>query len=201
MTKKYINFTTHNFLAEIREVAKMARIRMIKEEEATGRVKEVYQDIKACFGVVPNLFKAMALRPEILDANWNKTKAVLMSGIVSRETKEMIAVVVSKANSCDYCVNAHSTALKMLGFTEERIQKLLTNIGSADLDNKTKRILQFSINATRDPRRISEEEVKELKHMGISDGELLEIVSTMDMFTSYNKFLDTLSVEIESIGR
>lgn len=179
----------------------MARIEMIAEGDADGKIKEVYDEIKASFGLVPNLFKTMALRPEILEANWNKTKAVLMSGLVPRETKEMIAVVVSKANSCDYCVNAHSTALKMLGFSDEKIEKLLTNIESMGLDDKTRGILQFSIDATREPHKITEEDVRELKDMGITDGELLEIVSTMDMFTSYNKFLDALGVEIDSIGR
>ncbi len=83
----------------------MASIRMIPEEEATGKVKETYEEIKAQLGIdfVPNLYKAMAVKPEYLQANWNKVKAVMVqTGKLDRLTKEIIAVAVSAVSGCDY---------------------------------------------------------------------------------------------------
>jgi len=83
----------------------MATIRMIPEEEATGRVKDIYAEIRSTFGIdfVPNLYKVMAPNPAYLEANWNKVKAVMIeSGKLDRLTKEIVAVAVSAVNSCDY---------------------------------------------------------------------------------------------------
>jgi alkylhydroperoxidase family enzyme len=83
----------------------MAAIKMVEEEEAAGRVKDLYAEIKDTFGIdfVPNLYKAMAPNPAYLEANWSKVKAVMIeSEHLDRLTKEIIAVAVSAVNSCDY---------------------------------------------------------------------------------------------------
>ncbi len=83
----------------------MASIKMISEEEATGSVKELYEDIKAQLGInfVPNLYKVMAAKPGYLEANWNKVKAVMVEkGKLDRLTKEIIAVTVSAVLGCRY---------------------------------------------------------------------------------------------------
>ncbi len=83
----------------------MATIKMISEENATGKVKEVYEEIKSKLGVdfVPNLYKVMAPKPAYLEATWNKVKAVMIEpGKLDRLTKEIIAVAVSAALGCEY---------------------------------------------------------------------------------------------------
>ncbi len=83
----------------------MAAINMISEDQATGRVKEIYADIRAQLGIdfVPNLYKVMAAKPGYLEANWNKVKAIMVApGKLDRLTKEIIAVAVSAVNACDY---------------------------------------------------------------------------------------------------
>ena len=83
----------------------MASIRMISEETATGKVRAIYEEIKARLGIdfVPNLYKVMASKPDYLEANWNKVKAVMIEpGKLNRLTKEIVAVAVSAVNGCDY---------------------------------------------------------------------------------------------------
>ena len=83
----------------------MASIRMIPEEEAEGKVKAIYEDIKESLGIdfVPNLYKVMAPCPDYLEANWSKVKAVMVrQGKLDRLTKEIIAVAVSAVNGCEY---------------------------------------------------------------------------------------------------
>jgi len=83
----------------------MASARMIPEEEATGRVKEIYGEIQSRLGIdfVPNLYKVMAPNPGYLEANWNKVKAVMVEeGELDRLTKEIIAVAVSAMGGCEY---------------------------------------------------------------------------------------------------
>ena len=83
----------------------MSTIRMIPEEQATGVVSEIYDEIKSTFGIdfVPNLYKVMAPSPAYLQANWNKVKAVMVESVgLDRLTKEIIAVAVSAVNGCEY---------------------------------------------------------------------------------------------------
>lgn len=83
----------------------MAAIAMVSEDEATGKVAEIYADIKMTLGIdfVPNLYKVMAPKPAYLEANWMKVKAVMAApGKLDRLTKEIIAVAVSAVNACAY---------------------------------------------------------------------------------------------------
>jgi alkylhydroperoxidase family enzyme len=83
----------------------MASIRMVPEDEAVGKVKAIYQEIKQQFGIdfVPNLYRVMATNPGYLEANWNKVKAVMFAPRkLDRLTKEIIAVAVSAVLGCRY---------------------------------------------------------------------------------------------------
>ncbi len=83
----------------------MASIKMVPEDEATGRVKSIYEEIKREFGIdfVPNLYRVMATNPGYLEANWNKVKAIIFaSDKLDRLTKEIIAVAVSAVQGCRY---------------------------------------------------------------------------------------------------
>ena len=83
----------------------MASVKLIPEDEATGKVKALYDEIKSELAIdfVPNLYRAMASNPDYLEANWRKVKAVMFqSQRLDRQTKEIIAVAVSAVNACHY---------------------------------------------------------------------------------------------------
>ena len=83
----------------------MASIKMIDEIDASGKVKEIYDEIKKSLGIdfVPNLYKVMAHNPDYLEVNWNKTKTVMhQNGKLDAVTKEAIAIAVATTIGCDY---------------------------------------------------------------------------------------------------
>jgi alkylhydroperoxidase/carboxymuconolactone decarboxylase family protein YurZ len=83
----------------------MASIKMIHENEANGKVEEIYEDIKTKLGIdfVPNLYKVMASKPDYLEANWNKVSTIMINpGKLDRLTKEIIALAVSAVMGCEY---------------------------------------------------------------------------------------------------
>jgi len=83
----------------------VASTKMIPEDEATDKVKEIYDDIRQTLGIdfVPNMYKAMAPKPGYLEANWNKVKAVMKGpGKLDQLTREIIAVSVSAVMGCEY---------------------------------------------------------------------------------------------------
>src|SRR5665648_79522 len=161
----------------------MTRIKLIEKEDANDVVRAIYADIETGFGMIPNLFKTYANFPALLQVNWEKTKVLLMGGELSRELKESIAVVVSAANSCNYCVASHSMSLQMMGFSLERIEDLTKNIKSPEITPRDKKILEYAKKATLTPHKITDGETHELKSSGLSDSQIVEVLGVMELFT------------------
>ncbi len=83
----------------------MATVKMVSEEEATGRVKQIYAEIMETYDIdfVPNMFKVMAHRPVFLEAQWKKINAVMREpGKLDPITREAVAVAVSAVLGCNY---------------------------------------------------------------------------------------------------
>lgn len=110
----------------------MATVPLVSEQQATGQVREIFDDIKRSFGLpfVPNLFKAMANHPAYLEASWHRFKVIMGPGKLDRKTKEILAFAVSTVNNCEYCINAHAAGLKQMGVTTE---ELIEGLAVADL--------------------------------------------------------------------
>ncbi len=118
----------------------MARVKTLDTETVTKEAKTIFAEIEGAFGMVPNLFKSYAHFPPLLEANWNKVKAVMMQGNLSRKVKETIAVLVSKDNSCNYCVAAHTAALNAIGITDEEIIHIKEDLDAANFNEKESRL-------------------------------------------------------------
>lgn len=173
----------------------MARI--LPAAPQTPKVAAIFQEIEGAFGKVPNLFSTYANHPPLLQANWNKVKAVMMEGSLRRKTKETIAVLVSRDNSCAYCVAAHTGALRAIGVTEKELAAIEEDLDKADFSAKEKALINFARKANREPLRIPDEEFTELRRTGATDAEIVEALGVMELFTSFNKFLDSLEVDID----
>ena len=105
----------------------MPSIAMIEEEAATGRVKDVYDDIKESLGIdfVPNMYKAMARNPAYLEASWNKIRAVRSEhGKLDDLTKEIIALTVSTMNGCRYCIEVYTSAVLNHGLDDDGLTEV-----------------------------------------------------------------------------
>ena len=92
----------------------MPMFKPIAENEATGKVKEVYDDIKSSRHIteVPNFWRMLANDPNELERSWNSLKQVMKKGALDHVTKELIYVAVSITNGCEYCIRSHSFAAK-----------------------------------------------------------------------------------------
>jgi uncharacterized peroxidase-related enzyme len=163
----------------------------------TPKVEAIFQEIEGAFGRVPNLFRTYAHHPPLLAANWNKVKAVMMEGTLSRKLKETIAVLVSRDNGCNYCVAAHTGALSAIGVTDEELAAIEEDLEKTDFSAGEKALINFARKANREPLRIPDQEFAALRDTGVTDAEIVEALGVMELFTAFNKFLDSLEVEID----
>ncbi len=105
----------------------MASVEMIEEEAATGKAKEIYDDIKESLGIdfVPNMYKTMARNPAYLEASWNKIRAVMsVQGKLDDLTKEIIALTVSTMNGCRYCIEVYTSAVLNHGLDDDGLTEV-----------------------------------------------------------------------------
>jgi AhpD family alkylhydroperoxidase len=121
---------------------RIATVVPIEESSATGKVAEIYADIKRTkkIDLVPNFWRVLATSPDHLELVWTRLKALMHPETAGRtspldaRTREIIALAVSATNGCRYCVNSHTAALKKLGVDDATLGEIL---GIAALFNST----------------------------------------------------------------
>ncbi len=119
----------------------MPMFKTIEEKEATGKVKEIYDDIKKKRQIteIPNFWKTMANSPETLERTWQSLQQVMQKGALDPVVKELIYVAVSITNACEYCIKSHSIAAKKKGATDEMLNEMIAVVGMA---NETNRLVE-----------------------------------------------------------
>ena len=116
----------------------MSIFKPISENEAKGKVKEVFDEIKSARQIteVPNFWKMLANDPNELERTWNSLKEIMKKGALDPVTKELIYVAVSITNGCEYCIKSHSSAAKKKGATDEMLKEMFAVVGLANKNNK-----------------------------------------------------------------
>ena len=116
---------------------RVATVRPVEESAATGRVAEVFADIRATKGLdfVPRFWRVLATNPAHLEQVWSRLKAVMhpeaegRTGRLDPLTREIIALAVSATNGCSYCVNSHTAAVRKLGLDTEALGEVMAIVG------------------------------------------------------------------------
>ena len=116
----------------------MSIFKPIQENEASGKVKEIYEDIKNKRQIkeVPNFWKNLANNPETLERTWYNLQQIMKEGALDSVTKELIYVAVSITNSCEYCIRSHTSAAKKKGANDQMIKEMIDVVGLANQNNK-----------------------------------------------------------------
>ena len=116
----------------------MPIFKSIEESEATGKVKEIYDEIKKVRKIneIPNFWKSLANNPETLERTWKSLQQVMKQGALDPVVKELIYVAVSVTNGCEYCIKSHSLAAKKKGATDEMLNEMIAVVGMANETNK-----------------------------------------------------------------
>ncbi len=104
-----------------------ASINLIPPSGASGKLEELYDDIKKTLGIdfVPNMYQAMANNPAYLELSWKRIRVVMgQEGKLGRKTKDIIALTVSIMSGCDYCINVYNGAVGHNGLDDEAMLEL-----------------------------------------------------------------------------
>lgn len=145
-------------------------------------------------GNIPAPYRAFSRLPHILQVNWNRTKCILSEGNLSLVLKESIALAVSSANECHFCIHIHQKNLQKQNVSEEEILRRKKGKSS---EKKIESVLQFCISATKNPHSLLEKDFSQIRDLGYSNDDILEMLTVMEMFTGYNKIIVALGIQID----
>jgi uncharacterized peroxidase-related enzyme len=153
--------------------------------EATGRY---WDKCVEKLGILPNVLRAYSFDDAKLGA-FTATYNELMlapSGLTKLE-REMVAVVVSAANRCFYCLVAHGSAVRELSGDPELGEMLVMNWRVAPLAERQREMLAFAWKLTLSPSEIGEPDRAGLRAVGLSDRDIWDLANVAGFFNMSNR--------------
>jgi uncharacterized peroxidase-related enzyme len=179
------------------------RIKVIQPEEAAGRLKEIYDDIIEKRGKLADVHKIQSLRPESIVRHIDLYLEIMFSkSELSRSEREMMAVVVSVNNSCDYCCLHHSEALNHYWKDQERLTSFVSDFKKAGLNDRELLLCDFSEKLTGSPEQFNDDLfINRLKESDLSDSAILDATLVVAYFNFVNRIVLALGVETNNTER
>lgn len=184
----------------------MSWLRVPDEDSLPEEVRALHDPPREKLGFVPNVLRNFALRPAHL-LRWNEHYEELMKGDsgLSKAEREMIAVVVSVANRCRYCIAAHSAALRKLTKDPALADAIAADHATAPLEPRDHAMLDYATKLTLHPTEMEEADVQRLRDAGWSDEDVMDIAEVVGMFNLTNRMASGLgwepNPEYDSLGR
>jgi uncharacterized peroxidase-related enzyme len=161
----------------------MSRIEIPTRENAPSASQPLLDAVNKQLGVVPNLFRLLALSPAALQGFLGLNGALAKA--LDLKTRERIALAVAQVNGCDYCLSAHS----YLGLNLAKIEnaEIALNRRGASSDVKASAAVSFAAKVARARGAVTDADLQAVRLAGYSDGQIVEIVALVaeNVFTNF----------------
>jgi uncharacterized peroxidase-related enzyme len=168
----------------------MSRISIPTLESAPAASKPLLDAVHKKLGVIPNMFRVIALSPPALEGFLGLNGA--LSRTLDVRTRERIAIAVAEENGCDYCLSAHTyLGLNLAKITEQDVA--LARQGSST-DAKAAAAVRFALQVVKTRGGVSDADIAAVKAAGFGEAQIVEIVGLVseNVFTNLlNKVAQT----------
>lgn len=153
------------------------------------------EEIQEKTGFIPNVFMALAHRPDELRAFVAYHDALMKrdSGL-SKAEREMIVIATSAENSCLYCIISHGAILRIYSKHPTLSDQIAANYRKADLTDRQKAMLDFAVKICNRSAEVVEEDFAELHAHGFSDEDIWDIGAITALFALSNRMANLTSM-------
>jgi len=178
----------------------MSWIHIISYNEASGKLKRLYDKITGPGKNIDNIMLVHGLRPHTMTGHMSLYKNVLHhnNNTLPKWFLETIGIFVSMLNDCSYCIDHHFEGLKRILKDDEsagKIRRALEQRSFADaFDAKFSEALVYSEKLTIHPSQLKHNDIEDLRVCDLSDGEILEINQVVSYFNYANRTVLGLGV-------
>ncbi len=176
----------------------MSRIPAVNPANATGQTKKLLQGVESSLGFAPNIMRTMANSPAVLQGYLDFSRA-LSKGNLSPKVREQIALAVSEANNCQYCLSAHSAIGRSVGLSEEAIED---SRKAESTDPKEATVLAFARKVIANRGWVNDEDVAKLRKVGFSHSDIVELLANISivLFTNYFNHLAETEIDFPPVA-
>jgi uncharacterized peroxidase-related enzyme len=181
----------------------MSWIKTIEYNNADSNLKRIYDRVKGPDNNIDNVLLIHSLRPHSLVGHMALYKNVLhnTNNTLPKWYLEAIGVFVSNLNKCDYCVTHHFTGFQRLLADDEKSKEFYKAVKNDKLHlffgAKYLSGIKYAEILTKKPDSIDENEIINLREVGFTDGEILEINQVTSYFNYVNRSVLGLGVNIK----
>ena len=168
----------------------MPYLRTVPPEEASGEVKAMYDKDLAAQGYVANYTRAFSTRPDVLQG-WLALKDAITSGMDPR-LYELATVAVATAIRSSYCSLVHGNVLATGYYPAEQVVSIAGDGDQAAgaLDAADAAVVRFARKVAEEAEQITPEDVGELRGLGFSDADILNVILAAAARCFFSKVLD-----------
>lgn len=142
-----------------------------ERNEVSEANQSIFDNLKKSLGFVPNLYANFAYSDNALAVFLAAQNG--KSSLSSKE-KEIVNLVVSQVNTCEYCLSAHSKFAKMNGFSDEQILEIRG--GRASFDPKYDALSKLSKSVAENKGHADPSVVEKFLSQGYSKGALVDVI-------------------------
>ena len=114
---------------------------------------------------------------------------------LSRAEREMIATAISAHNQCDYCVSHHGEALRFYLKNGEQLGALKQGLLPDSVDERSRLLVDYALKLSLQPSAVAKNDMENLRRIGISDSEILDLVLLTAYMNYVNRVAQGLGVE------
>lgn len=168
-------------------------IEPVAEDEATGSIADIYEEDREALGYVPNYTKVFSHHPDAYLA-WRQLIQSIRANMDLRRA-ELATLAAARALRSDYCSVAHTKVLRDKFYGEETMRRIVSEPGSADLDEVDVAVMEFADKATRSAVSVSRDDIERLKSLGLTDRDVLDVVLAVAARCFFATVLETLGAE------
>jgi uncharacterized peroxidase-related enzyme len=158
------------------------------EETLPDNLRGLFMKARQRLGFVPNVFQVMSFRPERLSAWFAHYKQLHEpTANLNAAEREMIAVAVSMANGCLYCLVSHGAALREALGDPICGDRITLDYKRAELSPKMMAVLDYAVKLTVEPRECTPADIEHLKSYGLTTEEVWDVIEIAAMYNFTNR--------------
>jgi uncharacterized peroxidase-related enzyme len=173
---------------EIMSTTAISRFPVPKLEDLPEDLRSRIAKVQEKAGFVPNVFLALAHRPDECRAFFDYHDALMLrKGGLTKAEKEMIVVATSSANHCTYCIVAHGAILRVVSKRPLIADQVAANYLKADLSAREKAILDFAMKVAEESHKVEEQDFEHLRQHALDDEDIWDVGAIAAFFALSNR--------------
>jgi uncharacterized peroxidase-related enzyme len=172
----------------------------LKPDTLSADMDAYFAKCRDKLGFVPNVLSAYAFDNAKLEAFVAMYNDLMLapSGL-SKLEREMIAVAVSSANRCYYCLVAHGAAVRALSGDPVLGELMAMNYRAAHLDPRQRAMLDFAVKLTTESWAVEEKDREALRRAGFTDRDIWDIAAVAGFFNMTNRVASATDMRPNSV--